>query len=225
MNWPNHDAWSAELSRSTVKTDQGNRSTSVVQCGSLRLSSGRLVVCDPFAFLQPRDNPHVRVPPGNYPVTVTMADVSPNLDGTHVREAYATVRFAEERDAYRRTLPLLREGEPSPALADGEFMGFPVDAGTACFVDASAVARCMPSADGWYEGIFDNEREDCWFRRMDDPHHLRQGLANIVLPLAQEGENIIIIHSGAGDGTYPVVGSFDAADRLTAVHIDFGVVP
>jgi hypothetical protein len=224
MNWPNHEGWSAERSV-VLKTDYGNRSTAVVQCGSLRLPSGRLVVCDPFAFLQPRDNAQIRVPPGNYPVTVTVADVSPNLDGSHLREAYATVRIAQREDAYRRILPLVREGESPPALADGEFIGFSVDAGTACFVDAEAVATCMPNPDMWYEGVFDNESEDCWFKKMDDPNHLREGLANIALPLARAGENIVIIHSGWGDGTYPVVGSFDAADRLIAVHIDFGVVP
>jgi len=34
----------------------------------------------------------------------------------------------------------------------------------------------------------------------------------------------VIVHSGWGDGAYPVVGSFDGSDRLVAVHIDFQVV-
>jgi hypothetical protein len=60
---------------------------------------------------------------------------------------------------------------------------------------------------------------------MDDPTHIRVGLANIQLPLAQNSENIVIIHSGWGDGSYPVVGSFDASNGLLAIHIDFFVVP
>jgi len=59
---------------------------------------------------------------------------------------------------------------------------------------------------------------------MDDPKHIRVGVANIRLPLARSNENIIIIHSGWGDGVYPVVGSFDARHQLLAVHIDFFVV-
>lgn len=38
------------------------------------------------------------------------------------------------------------------------------------------------------------------------------------------GENIVLIHSGWGDGYYPLVGGYDAAGGLVAVHIDFGVV-
>jgi hypothetical protein len=72
--------------------------------------------------------------------------------------------------------------------------------------------------------LFDNGLPDSWFNQMDDPDNIREGIANIVLPGARDGENIVIVHSGWGDGMYPVVGSFDASDRLVAVHIDFQVV-
>jgi hypothetical protein len=184
-----------------------------------------LVACDPFAFLQRQSNPHVLVPPGRYRVTVTLADVSAALDRSHIREAYATVRLADGQDTYRRALALARDGEPRPELTGDNFIGFLVDAGTACFVDELAVATCMPESDDWYNDVFDNARDDCWFKTMDNPNHIRDGLANVPLPLARQGENIVIIHSGWGDGTYPVVGSFDDAGRLLAVHIDFGVIP
>jgi hypothetical protein len=225
MAWPNHASWCAERNETLVQTTDGPRSTWTIDCGSLYLPSGRLVACDPFVYLRPSDNPHVLVPPGTYPVVVTLADVSEALDRSHIREAYATVRLAEGADAYRRALPLARDDEPRPVLKDDEFIGFPVDAGTACFVDDRAVATGMPSPETWLKHVFDNDRDDCWFKRMDEPTHVRAGLANIVLPLARNGENIVIIHSGWGDGLYPVVGSFDALHRLIAVHIDFGVVP
>jgi hypothetical protein len=59
---------------------------------------------------------------------------------------------------------------------------------------------------------------------MDDPGHIRYGLANVPLPGAAQGENIVIVHSGWGDGSYPVVGGYDASGRLIRVHIDFLVV-
>lgn len=225
MTWPNHPAWSAGRDQHLVETEDGKRFMSVVDCGMIYLPSGRLVACDPFVFLEPRNNPNVVVPAGKYPVAVTLADVSPALDRSHVREAYATVRIADGVDSYRRALPLAREGEPRPVLEGDQFIGFAVDAGTACFVDDWAVESCMPDAATWHEELFENDRDDCWFSRMDDPGHIREGLANIPLPLAQNGENIVIVHSGWGDGVYPVVGSFDATGRLLAVHIDFGVVP
>jgi hypothetical protein len=70
----------------------------------------------------------------------------------------------------------------------------------------------------------DNGGDELWFVQMDDPNHIRSGLANLMLPLAQNGENIIIIHSGWSDGRYPVVGSFGANQQLLAVHIDFFVI-
>jgi Protein of unknown function (DUF4241) len=81
----------------------------------------------------------------------------------------------------------------------------------------------MP-ADDWLGRVFDTGKPDCWFARMDDPDHIRAGIVNIPLPYATGGENIVIFHSGWGDGHFPVVGGYDASDRLIRVHIDFFVV-
>jgi len=224
MLWPNDETWSAEKHERIVTTENGSRFLWVVDCGHLTLRSGKLVACDPFAFLQESDNPHVLAPPGRYPVSVTLADVSENLDRSDIREAYATVRLASGLEVYRQALPLARDGESREPLDGDTFIGFSVDSGTACFVDDEAVTNCMPSGVDWDETLFDNGSDDSWFARMDDPNHIRFGLANLMLPLAQNGETIIIIHSGWGDGTYPVVGSFDANHQLLAVHIDFFVV-
>ncbi|HYE74452.1 MAG TPA: DUF4241 domain-containing protein, partial [Blastocatellia bacterium] len=88
MAWPNNSTWSAERDKQIVFTDEGNRFTWVVDCGLLTLPSGKLVACDPFAFMRKGDNPHVIVPPGRYPALVTLADVSENLDRSEIREAY-----------------------------------------------------------------------------------------------------------------------------------------
>jgi hypothetical protein len=55
---------------------------------------------------------------------------------------------------------------------------------------------------------------------MDSPDHIRAGIANIRLPNATDDANIVICHSGWGDGFYPVVGGYDAAGSLVGVHID-----
>jgi hypothetical protein len=225
MGWPNQATWSAGAAERLVAVDGGSYLAWTIDCGLLHVPSGELVACDPFASLTSRDNPHVLVPPGKYPVTVTLADVSPGLNRSHIREAYATVRVLERPEAHRRALPLARRGELRPILEGDNFIGFTVDAGTACFVDNWSVENCMPDSDTWHEALFENDRQDCWFSRMDDPNHIRVGIANIVFPLARNGENVVIIHSGWGDGVFPIVGSFDADDNLIAVHIDFGVIP
>ncbi len=225
MLWPNNPTWSAGKDRETVKTKRGDIYTWVISCGSLFVPSGRLAVCDPFAFMRSGNNPHILTPTGRFLVTVTVADISQNLDRTHIREAYASIHFANGQETHRRKLPLAAEGEDRPETEGEDFIGFPVDAGTACFVDDSVLATCMPPESTWLENLFENERPDCWFARMDDPNEIRAGIANIRLPLAPHDENLILFHSGWGDGVYPVIGSYDESDRLLAAHIDFLVIP
>lgn len=157
-------------------------------------------------------------------MVVTLADVSERQDRSHIREAYASIIFSREVEAYRKSLPLAKEGEDRPEPEGDEFVGFAVDAGTACFVDESVIGPCMPDPKTWYESLFENDRADCWFRQMDDPGHIRAGIANIMLPLGKKGENLILFHSGWGDGVYPVIGSFDTGGHLLMAHIDFCVL-
>ena len=222
--WPNNPTWGALKNEVTVETKDGPRHLWTVACGELAVPSGRLVACDPFVFLSPKDTPFIIVPRGRFPVVVTLADVSEDQDRSHIREAYASVMFSSAAEAYRKCIPLATEGQERPELNGDEFVVFGVDAGTACFVDESVIGLCMPDPRTWYESLFENERADCWFRRMDDPAHIREGIANITLPLAKNGENLILFHSGWGDGHYPVVGSFDSAEGLVAAHIDFFVL-
>jgi len=224
QTWPNHSTWAALKNEESLQTEDGERFLWTIRCGELALPSGRLVACDPFVFLQPQNNPFVSVPKGRFPVYVTFADVSSAQDKSHVREAYASVVFTSEKEAYRKAVPLAKDGEDRPEPTGDEFIGFAVDAGTACFVDDSVVGPCMPDPQTWYEDLFENSNPDCWFQRMDDPAHIRAGIANIVLPLARHGENLILFHSGWGDGVYPVVGSFDSTGHLVAAHIDFLVL-
>lgn len=184
--------------------------------GVLRVPSGRLEASDPFVDLG--QGLVVTIPPGDYPVRVTVADVSEAQDGSHLREAYLSVVLAEGEAA--RSEVLTPDGrEPAE---EGRHYGVGVDAGTVAFADAEAVSRCMPS-DDWYEEYFDNGRDDSWFSLMDSADHLVAGCANIVMPAATAGENVVLSHSGWGDGFYPVVGTYDAEFRLVGVHLDLGV--
>ena len=222
--WPNNPTWGALKNAVSVETEDGPRHLWTVPCGELALSSGRLVACDPFAFLSPKGTPFIVVPQGRFPVAVTLADVSEKQDRSHIREAYASIAFSSSVEVYRRCIPLATDGQKRPEPHGDGFVGFGVDTGTACFVDESLIGPCMPDPQTWYESLFENARKDCWFRRMDDATHIREGIANITLPLAKNGENLILFHSGWGDGCYPVVGSFDSAGGLVAAHIDFFIV-
>ena len=173
---------------------------SVVDLGVLHVPSGRLEACDPFVTLG--DGPVFEVEPGDYPVRVTVADV----------EAYLSL--------------VLADGEPASVEAAQPVRGrgfVCVDAGAVAFVDHDAVATAMPPQDDWYD-VFDSGEPDSWFSLMDSPDHYRRGAANIVMPRAGAGENVVLSYSGWGDGVYPVMLTRDADGAPLGLHIDLGVV-
>lgn len=213
MPYPNDNSWKALAGGEEIQIDDKPYVLNVVDCGGLVMPTGLLAVCDPFAMMAFSGNPTIQLPPGKYPVKVTLADVSGQRDGSHIREAYASLILSTEQEITRRQLPLMNTSHNA----------FGVDAGTACFVDEGALVGGMPPYEDW-ENVFDDGSDASWSSRMDDPNHIRIGLANVPLPLAQSGENLILIHSGWGDGAYGVVGSYDINNNLTAVHIDFNVV-
>ena len=223
--WPNDDRWKALTDGEHFVLDGRPFTLHVVDCGELVMPTGQLLACDPFVTMVARGNATITLPPGRYPVKVTVADVSEQSDGSHLREAYATLLLNERPEVTRRPLTPLQPGETAPELEADEFIGFGVDTGTACLVDAGALPYGMPDESTWYENLFDSGEDGSWFSRMDDPNLIRYGIANIPLPLAHDGANIILIHSGWGDGHYPIVGGFDADGNLVRVHLDFFVVP
>ncbi len=229
MRYPNESSWRAlDEGLLVMQGDKTSFLLSTIDCGVLNLPSGQLVVSDPFAGLTKHDNQYIQLPAGSYHVVVTLADVSEQKDGSHMREAYASLLLDEAATEVGRKIITPVKGDdkvPSELDDEGNYHGFFVDAGTASFVDAQAVARLMPDEDAWNDELFDSTEDDCWFKRMDKPDHIRDGLANIRLPNATQGENIILVHSGWGDGVYPVIGGYDKAGNLVRVHIDFMIIP
>lgn len=191
----------------------GSVGLTVTDLGMLRVPSGRLEACDPFVTLG--NGPFFAVEPGDYPVRVTVADVSPTQDGAHLREAYLSVILADGEAA----------SVEDAQTADGRKSGVFVDAGTVGFVDHDAVATAMPPDDlEWDCEVFESEEPGSWFDLLYDPEYYREGSANIVMPLASNGENVVISNSGWGDGVYPVVLTRDADGMPLGLHIDLGVV-
>jgi hypothetical protein len=186
--------------------------------GTVRVPSGTLGVADPFVAL---DQPiTVQVPPGDYPVAVTVAEVSTPDDGPQLREAYLSVILSDAKTVTIDSIP-----GPDGPPEDGSIYGVAVDAEAVAFFDAAAVEASMPhDGDSWYDEVFNTGRPGSWFDIMDSETPLRTGSANIEMPLASAGENVVLARSGWGNGFYPVVQTRDAEGRLTGVHIDLQVV-
>jgi hypothetical protein len=242
-----------------VEIDQDDRVfvLRVVDCGELVAPSGCMVICDPYTWLTDwaiLDDPTLHVAPGRYRVLVTQADVSSASDGSHLRNAYATLLLADTPEVRRIPLAARADGILTAATPKENGFALGVDSKVACFIDLLAVSPELPigawqsdticadrstisdpfddsclrlataDEDWWEANVFDNDREDAWYRRFSDPTHLGKELANVPLPLATDGANAIIFRTGWGDGHYAVVGGYDAADNLVRVHIDFQIV-
>jgi len=152
----------------------------VLDAGTLRMPSGRLVAKDPSWFTDAEPFT-VTVAPGSYPVLVSVVRFAGNPDHTRVAAAKIVIRDipAESWEM------ALRAGQDSRALPDASFYGFGVDAGTGCFFDASAAAR---------------------FSRLDWRDIGEAIWDAITAPVsdAESGANMIAFRSGWGDGSYPV---------------------
>lgn len=223
MGYPNVDFWGAMRSGS-IDGDDGSVALSTLPVGELVLPTGRLVMADPFSTLRTALDTYLQVPPGRYPVVVTLADLSSGRDGSHVREAYVSLLLNRGTpELFRRMLLQNEDGDLARHVemsSEGDFAGFPVDSGTACVVDAGAIQAWMPTDDDWDNATL-SDAPASWASRLDAADHFREGLANVPLTRAMNGENIVLVHSGWGDGVYPVVGGFDAGGRLVRIHIDF----
>ncbi len=209
----------SELLALSTGTVEGWRYHHRVQdLGVLQLPTGLLEASDPFTSLG--RGVRVQVPPGAYPVRVTIADVSDEPDGEEDINSYLSIVVADGEVASVR--PLLRDDDaasPEPVGDKDAWVG--VDAGTVAFVDVGALTTGMPAGVNWYEEIFDTGDPDHpdWFTRLDDG----DGAALITLPQAGAGENIALAVSGYGDGGYPLLASYDASGSLLGVHLDLQV--
>jgi len=224
MTYPNVERWSALADGRRVPVGDGRHYLlSVVDRGSLVMPAGRLGVCDPLFQLEYGGESFFAVPPGRYRVRATLADVSDANDGSHIRVAYASLMLDESaEEVMRRNIVPPVDGTLPPELGGDEVLGFGVDSGTACFVDVGAIPDSL--RHNFWKRVFNNGRPNGGLRLMRSEKHLREGLANIPLLNAPGGGNIIAFGSGWGDGTYPVVGGYDASGRLVRVHVDFFVV-
>jgi len=191
----------------------GNPATLTVHdVGMLHVGSGEVEVCDP---VMGSGGPTVAVPAGSYPVRVTVADVSPAQDGSHERAAYLSlvladgtavqVQPAEETDG---------PGDQCPTVTVEATLGL---------ADRQAVSA-LPGGKSWYDQV-----AEATFAQLDSPgvHGCTMavspdGIADV--PASDGAANVVLVSSGWRHGSCPVLVTYDAEDRMLAVHIDLGVV-
>ncbi|MFS8095587.1 DUF4241 domain-containing protein [Lentzea alba] len=158
----------------------------VVEAGTVRLPTGRLVASDP-AWLDADLAPFTTtLPPGDYRVELSVLrfDDHPN------HERVAAAKLIVSPDTVVSWELALEPGQDTLLLGDDQFYGFGVDAGMGCFVDAAACGAL----------------EEMISEAMDENRDLLEAVAethSTVLTEPTSGTTLVAYSSGWGDGSYP----------------------
>lgn len=189
------------------KPDGARHPQTVHDLGVLRVPSGRLEACDPIIMLG--EGVVVDVPPGAYPVRLTRVATAGH--DTHGAAYLSVVLRGDLPVSQVRTVT--HPDDPAWVISDSTAIGF---------VDHEAVDRCMPPHGEREELVLDGDppHTPSWLDLLDDPDHVREDGANIRLPLATDGENVILARSWIGQGDHLVVTTHAADGALLAVHLD-----
>lgn len=216
----------------------------VEHVGTLALPTGHIVACDPFWLTEAFDPYTTVVPPGHYPVRLSIATFA---DGDR-RVACAMLSFAE-REVVRWELAL-RPGQDPRDLPPGELFGYPVDAGTGCFADQATMEALMAQAGihdvaDWRRRAHgdapvgpDGQPTPEWLALVGAVYTWNDSFGDDLLAqleatdyitatvIAPGGSraNLIAFSSGWGDGGYASFFGYDARDSVVCLVTDFHVL-
>jgi hypothetical protein len=158
--------------------------TDVVEAGTVRMPSGRLIATDPGWIddnVEPFDT---TVAPGDYRVQLGILRFED--DPGHVRVTAAKLVISPDPVASWELA--LTPGQDPRVLGENEFYGFGVDSGTGCFFDAAARTA--------FEKILDVDADE---GLIDDV----MGAKTAVIADPESDATLVAYASGWGDGSYP----------------------
>lgn len=214
----------------------------VEHLGTLAITTGHIIACDPFWLHTAPEAYTIVVPPGHYPVRVSVASYVDNDQ----RVACAMLRFAES-EAIRWEMAV-RPGQDPHALAPGEQFCYPVDAGTGCFADQAVMEALLAEAgihnvDNWRMGPDSHMApdgrvipewaalvgsvytwSDTFCERLLETLEATGYISATVTVQGGVGGNLIAFSSGWGDGCYPSFFGYDAHNSLVCLVTDFEVL-
>jgi hypothetical protein len=186
----------------------------VERIATLVLSSGRIVACDPL--VNPDTAAFERtVPPGRYPADASLAIIGPD----HVRVAALRVVFtAAPVTSWELAI---MPGEDTFGHSPGGAVGYGVDAGLGCFMDADTAVLLERASNAIGDaGSGANYYDDVLAAELADP--LRPWCDH--RPVANSDANVVITQSGWGDGIYPSYFGLDAEHRVVCLITSFDVI-
>lgn len=185
-----------------------------VEIGELNLPSGRVVAMDPFS--DPERAPFTaRAAPGHHPVILSL--VQP--EGWPAPLIAAAMLQLGPRAPVSWTLAVTPGQDPG-TLGEGEFYGFPVDAGSACL--ASAEAARVHARRTAVLGLPNLPYMMRLSREMEA--YAEEGMWAMVKVRVRDRLNAAFLTSGYGDGVYAAYWGYDEGEELAALVVDFEVI-
>lgn len=197
----------------TVETKDGTVSFKIHQIADLVVPTGFIVACDPFVFFD--SVPFTtQIPIGTYPVILSVVNF-----GDDQRVAYAKLHISD-KPVVKWEMAILPNQDKS-SLKDDEFYGYPVDAGTGCFMDAEAARVFLKKLE---DEVWTDEYSysDFMVAEMEKNYVHTWNWAN--LKLDESKGNLITFTSGLGDGSYASYFGFDNKGNITSLITDFFVI-
>jgi hypothetical protein len=174
----------------------------VRDAGLLHLPTGRVVACDPYfgsAIHEYCAAFTVAVPPGRYPVTLSVARAdppAPNMPSPLRLGAAAKLTILDEPVVAWELA--LQPGQDLATLGPDETYCFGVDSGKGSFFDAAAVAAVVRLDDQAIDHEIGDLRPE--HKRFLDELE-RNAFANLVVDSAAD-LNVVVFSCGVGDGCY-----------------------
>lgn len=183
------------------------------QIADLVIPTGFIVACDPFVFFD--SVPFTtQIPVGTYPVILSVACFYDDQ-----RVAYAKLQISNEQTV-RWEMALIPNQDIS-SLKPDEIFGYPVDAGTGCFMDAETATVFLKKLenDDWDD---ENNYSNFMMAEMEKNYVHTWDWGNFKLD--ETVGNLITFKSGLGDGAYASYFGFDANGKVTSLVTDFSVI-
>ncbi len=189
----------------------------VVRIGEIEITSGRVLLADPFV-MSVHDKPlAVSVRPGRYPVDLALADTGKG----GMRVALARLLLSPTPAVHWEIA--VTDGQDVRSLNGDDVFGYDVDAGTGAFVDASIPAwlatRFSPTDHEEYEAMQDDwvARGEAAAETFDIPY--------VFALIERLGESdAAMFSSGWGDGFYASWIGYGADGLPVSIVTDFAVI-
>ena len=195
--------------------------------GTISLPTGELIGCDPLVYLQnDAESFYIKAPAGEFPVELCVVEPP---DGDCARYAAMRIKYSDKR-AVRYELALTGSEDLSEIadFEEGDYFGFPVDAGLGCFCDKTAQKAYTAFDNEMYqkhgEGFnFYNDYMAALFAESynADPRYQREGGDFINYTVPGTEYHIPMCNSGFGDGMYPVYWGYDEDGNICQTVMQF----